>query len=242
MAETEPPHRSAFVLGLRDSLGMPALGPLSALTGYGVMAREEGLDLLQTLVSVAAIWAMPVLMGFAELVTSGSAPFLVLITLLAIAFRNLPMSMSAIPMIRKTPGFRWNQFLLAQLLSPMSWVQITVFGRQLEPADRMPYYVAFSLVVLFAGLFGAWIGHSLTVGLHPAIGLSLLLLTPLFVTMTMATSPKLSSRLALLRGGIGVPVFMQWDTDLGLMIGGLVFGTAGFLLARLRSKGTGAGS
>ena len=240
MAKTEPSGRSGFVLGLRDSLGMPALGPLAALTGYGVMAREAGLDLLLTMVSVAAIWAMPVLMGFAELVTSGGATLLVVITLLAIAFRNLPMSASAIPMIRKKRGFHWNQLLLAQLLSPMSWVQITVFGRQLEPADRMPYYVAFSLVVLAAGLFGAWIGHSLTVGLHPAIGLSLLLLTPLFVTMTMATSPKLSSRLALVSGGIGVPVLMHWDSEFGLVIGGFVFGTAGFLLARLGGKQQGS--
>ncbi len=215
---------------------MPMLGPIAALTGYGVMAREAGLDLLLTLVSVVTIWAMPVLMGFAELIASGSSPLLVLVTLLAIGFRNLPMAVSAIPMIRKRPGFQWNQILLAQLLSPMSWVQITIVGRKLEPAERMPYYVAFCLVLLVAALFGTWIGYEMTVGLHPAVGLSLLLLTPLFVAMTMATSPKLSSRLALVFGGIGVPLFMQWNSELGLIVGGLVFGTLGFLAARLRDR------
>ena len=241
-SDGEDRGRSGFLLGLRDSLGVPVLGPIAALTGYGVMAREAGLDLLLTLVSVATIWAMPVLMAFAELTASGGSPILVLVTLLAIGFRNLPMSLSAIPMIRRKPGFRWNQILLAQLLSPMSWVQITVFGRQLEPAKRLPYYVAFSLVVLAAGLFGAWIGFALTLGLPPAVGLSLLLLTPLFVTLMMATSPKLSSRLALVFGGVGVPVCMQWHSELGLIIGGFVFGTLGFMAARMRDRRGGSGA
>lgn len=121
---------------------------------------------------------------------------------------------------------------MGQLLSPTSWVQITVVGRQLKPPQRMPYYVAFSLMLLTAGLVGTWIGFSGTEGVHPAIGLSLLLLTPLFVLCTMATSPKLSSRLALVVGGLGVPVLMQWDSELGLILGGLIFGSLGFAVSR----------
>lgn len=232
-------HQRPFLLGLKDSIGMPAAGIVAALTGYGVMAREAGFDVALTLASVATIWAMPMLMAFAELASAGSGPLLVLVTLLAIGFRNLPMSISAIPMIRKKPGFHWSHIVMAQLLSPTSWVQITVVGRRLKVRDRMPYYVAFSLVLLSCSVLGAWIGHSVTEGLHPAIGLSLLLLTPLFVIMTMATAPKLSSRLALVLGGAGVPVCMQWDSELGLVLGGLAFGTAGFLASRLWRKTSG---
>ena len=231
MGSEDQPKRP-FLSGLRDSLGLPAIGLVAALTGYGVMAREAGLDLLVTLVSVATVWAMPPLMAFVELFAAGASPWIVLVTLVAIGFRNLPMAVSAIPMIRERPGFRWSQVLMAQLLSPTSWVQITVVGRRLKPADRMPYYVAFSLILLVCGMLGAWIGYAFTDGLHPAIGLSLLLLTPLFVMLTMATSPKLSSRLALVIGGVGVPVLMQWDSELGLVLGGLVCGTLGFLLTR----------
>lgn len=228
--------RSPILLGLRDSFGLPSLGICSALIGYGVMAREADLDIFLTLAAVLTIWAMPVLMGFVELVAAGSSPLLVFVTLLAIGFRNMPMSVSAIPMIRSGPGFRWSHILMAQLLSPTSWVQITIVGRSLKPQDRMPYYVAFSLMLLVSSLLGAWAGFSFADGLPPALGLSLLLLTPMFVTMTMATSPKLSSRLALVIGCIGVPILMQWDSELGLVLGGLLFGTLGFLLARVWEK------
>lgn len=235
MAPEDKPKRP-FLSGLKDSLGLPAIGLLAALTGYGVMAREAGLDLLVTLVSVATVWAMPPLMAFVELFAAGASPWIVLITMVAIGFRNLPMAVSAIPMIRERPGFRWSHVLMAQLLSPTSWVQITVVGRRLKPADRMPYYVAFSLILLSCGMLGTWIGYAFTEGLHPAIGLSLLLLTPLFVMLTMATSPKLSSRLALVIGGAGVPLFMLWDSELGLIVGGLVCGTLGFWLTRMVNR------
>ena len=232
MTKAANPRRHGFILGLKDCLGIPVVGITSALVGYGVMAREAGLDTTLTLISVLTIWAMPVLMGFVELVAAGSSPLLALIALLAIGFRNLPMAVSAMPMIREKPGFRWSQILFAQLLSPTSWVQIIIVGRQLEPASRMPYYMAFSLALLAFGMLGAWIGFALTKSLPTAIGLSLLLLTPMFVSLTMATSPKLSSKLALVLGAIGVPLFMLWDNELGLILGGFVFGTAGFLLAR----------
>ncbi|GAB4235279.1 MAG: hypothetical protein Kow0032_19700 [Methyloligellaceae bacterium] len=218
---------------------MPALGIVAALTGYGVMAREAGLDLLLTLLSVLTIWAMPVLMGFAELIANGSAPWLLFVSLLAIGFRNLPMSVSAIPMIRRGREFRWHHVAMAQLLSPTSWVQITVIGRNLEIEQRMPYYLAYSLLLLASGLLGTWIGYAVTQGLHPAIGLGLLLLTPLFVICTMATSPKRSSRLALILGCIAVPLTMEWIGGVGLIVGGVIFGTAGFALARLLEKNRG---
>lgn len=231
-----PKNSRTFLLGLKDSIGLPAIGLVAALTGYGVQAREAGLDQVLALVAVATVWAMPALMAFVELFAAGSSPWLVLVTLLVINIRNLPMAVSAVPMIRAEPGFRWHQILMAQLLSPTSWVQITVVGRSLEPAYRMPYYLGFSLMLLVCGLFGAWIGFSWTDGLDPAVGLSLLLLTPLFVILTMSTSPKRSSKLALVIGAVIVPALMLWDAEAGLMIGGLAGGTAGFLLGGVGNR------
>lgn len=222
-----------FLRGVRDSLGLPAAGLFAALAGYGVLARDAGLDFLLTFVSVVTIWAMPALMAFVELTSAGASPFLVLITLFVINVRNLPMAVSAIPMIRDRPGFRWSQIVMAQLLSPTSWVQISVVGLRLPPTHRMPYYAGFSLMLLTSGLIGAWIGFAHTEGLPRPLGLALLLLTPLFVLFTMATAPRLSSKLALVIGGLMVPQLMVWDPEIGLVLGGVAGGTAGFLLARL---------
>lgn len=225
-------RRNTILIGARDSVGLPALGIVSALSGYGVMARDAGLDLTITCVSVVTIWAMPSLMAFAELHSGGTALWAFFITLLVIGFRNMPMALSAIPMIRSRPGFHWHHVIMAQLLSPMAWVQITIVGRKFDPVDRMPYYLGFAATLLFYALLGTWIGHSWAAGLHPALGLALLLLTPLFVTLTMATSPKRESLLALAIGCVVVPLLMLYDPDLGLVAGGLIAGTLGYFLGR----------
>ncbi|MDH3580650.1 MAG: hypothetical protein OEM91_08495, partial [Hyphomicrobiales bacterium] len=71
-----PKYLNAFLLGLRDSIGLPAVGLIAALTGYGVQAREAGIDQILALVAVATVWAMPALMAFVELFAAGSSPWL----------------------------------------------------------------------------------------------------------------------------------------------------------------------
>ncbi len=235
---SERKKRHPFLRGLRDSFGLPALGLIAALTGFGVQAREAGLGLDLTFAAVATVWAMPALMSFVELFSAGSSPWLVLLTLLVINVRNLPMVVSVIPVIRSGPGFRWKYLMAAQLLSPTSWVQMMVIGRGLPAGDRLPYYTAFSGTLLSGGMLGTWVGYSWTTGLDPTIGKAFLLLTPLFVFLTMATAPKRSSRIGLIAGSVVVPVFMIWDPEMGLIFGGLFGGTLGFVLGRrLPTKG-----
>lgn len=219
-------------LGARDSLGPPTLGIFAALSGYAVMAREAGLDLTATIVSVATIWTMPALMAYTELLVTGAAVWAFFVALLVISVRNLPMALSAIPIIRRKPGFRWHHLMMAQLLSPTAWVQVTTVGRTIEPADRAPYYLGFASTLLLAGLLGTWIGYTWAARLHPALGVSLLLFTPLYIIFTMMTSRKRSSLLALLAGCMLVPPLMLYNAEFGLIAGGVTAGTIGFLLGR----------
>ena len=59
---------TVFLRGARDCFGVPALAISAALTGYGVMARDNGLDLSVTVVSVLSLWGLPAMMTYAELV------------------------------------------------------------------------------------------------------------------------------------------------------------------------------
>ena len=63
----------------------------AALTGYGVMARDNGLDLTVTVVSVLSLWGLPAMMTYAELVGASSGPVLMAVTIALINIRTLPM-------------------------------------------------------------------------------------------------------------------------------------------------------
>jgi len=231
----DPRLASPFLTGLRDCLGLPAIGLFAACCGYGVLARDTGLDLAVTLVLVGAVWAMPPLMAFVEVFAAGGGPWLIFATLAIINLRTLPMVVSTIPLIRTGHGFRWTHVVWAQLVSPTSWVQINVVGPAMPVAKRTPYFAGFGLLLLIGGLAGSWIGHAASGSLPPALGFGLLFLTPLFVLLTMATAPKFSSQASLILGCLALPALMAWDPQAGMVIGGIGAGTAGFFLGRLKS-------
>lgn len=223
---------SSFYTGVRDCFGVPALGLLAALLGYGVQAQASGIGLDITMVSVFAIWAMPVMMTYADTVARDGGPWLMLMAVMIVNLRTLPMVVAALPLIRTGRGFQWSQLIMAQLVSPTSWVQISVIGDQLPPADRRPYFVGFSLTLLAGGAVGAWLGYTQAAAMPLYVLAALLFLTPAFVLLTMATARRFSGHLALVIGGICVPVLMQWSADWGMLIGGVGAGTAGFLIGR----------
>jgi len=225
-----------FFLGVRDCFGVPALGLTAAVVGYGVQAQASGIGLELTMVSVFAIWAMPTMMTYADIVARDGGPWLMLVAVMIVNLRTLPMVVASLPLIRVGRGFQWSQLIMAQLVSPTSWVQISVIGDQLEPIDRRSYFVGFSLTLLSGGVVGAWLGYTQASEMPLYILAALLFLTPTFVLLTMATARRFSGHLALVVGGISVPVLMQWSADWGMLVGGAGAGTAGFLIGRRVNK------
>ena len=150
------------------------------------------------------------------------------------------MVVTAIPKVRTRPGIRWGADLtLAQLMSPTTWVHILVTSEQVPLEMRRRYFVAFSVTVLTAALFGAVVGYFGARSLPNAMQPALLLLTPLYLVLIMLSVRRLSSYLAFAAGAIAVPALMAWSVEWGLAIGGLGAGTAGFLLAGEHKKKTG---
>ncbi len=227
---------SPFFSGVRDCFGVPALGLTAAVLGYGVQAQASGIGLELTIVSVFAIWAMPVMMTYADTVARDGGPWLMLMAVMIVNLRTLPMVVAALPLIRVGRGFQWSQLVMAQLVSPTSWVQISVIGDQLAPTDRRPYFVGFSLTLLTGGVIGGWLGYTQAAAMPLYVLAALLFLTPAFVLLTMATARRFSGHMALVIGGIFVPVLMEWSADWGMLIGGVGAGTAGFLIGRRTSS------
>lgn len=217
--------------GFKAACGLPALGLFSALAGFGALTESGGMEFWMMMASVVLIWSMPALMTFSEvMVNSGgiSAMFI------AVAFanvRNIPMVVTALPMVRTVPGIRWLADLtLAQLMSPTTWIHILVTSSTVPLAGRRWYFTVFSITVLSAALAGGAAGYFGVNQLPAEVRPALLLLTPLYLTLIMLSVRKLTGYLSLALGAIFVPMLMTWSVEWGLAAGGLITGTAGFLL------------
>ncbi|MED5395215.1 MAG: AzlC family ABC transporter permease [Pseudomonadota bacterium] len=222
----------AFISGVKDCAGLPAVALASALIGYGAIARESGLDLAATVLSVLTIWALPPLITFTEVYASGGGPLVMLTAILIVNMRTLPLVVAALPLIRHETGLRVKHFLYGQLISPSSWAQLQIKGFELAPQDRESYFVGFGLLLLAGGVIGAAFGFTYVGDMPQPIALSLLLLTPLFVCMIMTVANSRSDDWAVFLGVVAVPAAMEWSHSWGMLIGGVGAGTAGFVIGR----------
>ena len=226
--------------GLKAAFGMPAMGLFCALASFGALTEAIGIELWVMIASVLLIWSMPALMAFNEMMVTMSGVWAMVIAIAFANVRNVPMVVTAIPMVRTRPGIRWGADLtLAQLMSPTTWVHILATSDQVPLEMRRRYFVAFSITVLTAALLGAVVGYFGVQSLPKALQPTLLLLTPLYLVLIMLSVRRLSSYLAFAAGAVAVPALMTWSMEWGLAIGGLGAGTVGFLLAGEHKKKAG---
>ena len=213
------------------------MGLFCALASFGALTETVGLELWVMIASVLLIWSMPALMAFNEIMVTMSGVWAMAVAVAFANIRNVPMVVTAIPMVRTQPGIRWGaDIALAQFMSPTTWVHILVTSEQVPLELRRRYFMAFSVTVLTAALLGAVLGYFGVRSLPNAAQPALLLLTPLYLVLIMLSVRRWSSYLAFAAGAVAVPALMTWSVEWGLVFGGLGAGTLGFLLAGEHKK------
>ena len=120
-------------------------------------------------------------------------------------------------------------YALVHLLSLNPWAVGQRAFPQIAPRLRWLWYLVFAGVCMSAGLLGTALGW-LGVGAMPeAVAMGLVFLKPLYIDR-----PTLA---ALLLGAVTGPLVYLVLPDWGLLVTGLVAGTAGFLVGeRLRRR------
>ena len=219
-----------FRAGIKAAAGVPAAGLFVALLGYGIMTQSVGMDFSVMVAAVMLIWSMPSLMTFSELLASDAGLWTVFAAVMFANLRNIPMIVTALPLVRTERRLRWKDLLFAHFLSPTGWVHVLVHAPTMELKSRRLFFLAFSLTIFVSALFGAWFGYFGLGDIAAELRISLLLLTPLYLLLIMVSVRKLSGYLALGLGAFCVPWLMQWSVEWGIALGGIGAGTLGFVL------------
>ncbi|MEQ8709486.1 MAG: AzlC family ABC transporter permease [Rhodospirillales bacterium] len=225
--------RSGWWQGLTDAVRAPGIALGAALVGYGAQAATNGLDVTAMLAAALLIWALPPMMAFTELYSAGASVSALIISIGLINVRALPMIVATLPLVHGGTGFRLWHLLLAQVSSPTSWAQMELMHGELQQHQRAPYYFGFCAILITFGLVGSLIGFFLVDDVPTALRLAALFLTPFFVLLMMGTAKRRPGQAAGICGAIGVPVCIDLIPDFGMIVGGLLFGTVGYLAGSL---------
>ena len=230
------PH-SYYWKGLRD--GAPFVlvaGPFGML--FGVLATEAGLNLTETMVLTATVFAGAAQLTALQLMQENAPTFIVLASALAVNLRMAMYSASLTPFLGHAP--LWQRAFAAYLTVDQSYA-CSIVRFETEPdltvSQRMRYFMgsvtlvtaAWYTFTLVGALLGARIPESWALDFALPITF-LAMVTPMLRTSAHVVAALVSIAVALLAAGL--------PYNLGLMVAGLAGMIAGARMELvLRKKG-----
>lgn len=227
------PHTPAWRLGASEAFGVPAAVLASGFIGYGALAADAGYSVWMTTFSTFVMWALPGQLVLHELYGMGASWFAIVLAVALTAVRFLPMAMTLMPLLRHPRHPAWQLYAAAHFMSMTSWAVGMRRCEALRREDRLAYLVAFSATCWAACLVTGVVGYFAGGLLPAAVRLGLVFLTPLyFLCILVGDARTRMARIALACGAVSGPVLQRVDAQWGLLLAGLLAGTAAYLVQR----------
>lgn len=226
--------RAAFVRGIREFPVVPGVILLSAVMGFGALARDTGTDLGVAVFSTATIFALP---GQVVLLNEQAQGATVLASALAVmltATRLLPMSVVLAPYLRGSRLPAWVLVVAIHFCAVTLWVTGMRRLPEIAPAERLPYYLGSAIPLYVLALATTTLGYLIAGEVSPLIAAALFFLTPIYFVLSMIQSAarSLTDKLAIVLGLLLGPLFAIWTPGFDLLLAGVIGGGAAFAVGR----------
>lgn len=222
-----------IVYGASGITGLPALVLMSAMVGFGGLARESGLTLGQAVFATFGIWALPSMIVMVGGIVAGLG---IVPTALAVALASVrftPMVMSLVPEMRAPRTRPLTLYLLAHFVAITAWVHTTSRFDRVPREHRTAFFGGFAIALTTLSTILVGVVHQVAAGLPALLAIGLVFLTPIyFLTSLWANARVPSDRPALLIGLALGPLAHWLVPSLGLLLSGIVGGTIAFWWSR----------
>jgi predicted branched-subunit amino acid permease len=229
--------RTGFRNGVRDAFGPAAAVMTAGFIGFGALASDSGIPYWVAALATALMWALPGQIILAEMVAAKAGAVAIVLAVWVSAVRFLPTGMSIMPMLRFERRELLKKLLVAQFVASTSWVLSMRHFPTMPEAERAPWLVGFGTVCTTQGIVLCGIGY-LLVGVVPAeIQAGLVYVTPIYFLLLMFGDIRSRTMgVAVTCGVIAVPLAHLMTPHWSLLVGGMVGGTAAYLVLRLQRQ------
>jgi predicted branched-subunit amino acid permease len=223
----------AFLHGVRETPLIPPFILCLTFLGFGALASETGISLLNTLFMAVFIFALPGQVVLVDEMARGASVVTAAIAVTATAVRLLPMTVSLLPVIRDRTGPKWLEFLVAYFVAITYWVEAMRRTPRHPRPLRAAYTLGIAAALVLASSIGAAGGFLLAANVPRPVAAALLFLTPMYFLLSLVASSRSRADLLPIAAGLGFgPVLHLAVPDWDLLLTGLVGGTLSFAATR----------
>lgn len=219
-------------MGVLATFGMPFWMILASMMGFGSMVRDSGLDVGIAVGASLGVWGLPGQVAMTELYAIG-APLIAILAASSMAnMRFMPMAVVMLPLFNGDDRAQRWRYALAHMMSVNVWTLTMHRAPGLALMDRLPFYLGVSLTAMSAGAIGAVLGYVLAGTMPFFVVVGLVFLNPAYFVFVFSSVSQRNCIFAVVLGAIMGPLMHMVSPDWGVVVTGVVAGTAAFYLDR----------
>ena len=225
-------NRQAVFAGIKNAFGIPALLLISAMTGFGSLAQEQGFSIYMSILSTILIWGLPGQVVHVELYGMGAPLIAVALGVSGVNARFMPMTISMMPIFDGSKHNRkWNYFI-AHMISINTWAEMLKRKDEINVDLRVAYFLGFSFTCMFAGIIGVLQGYLLFEYMPKTVSICLVFLVPIYFGLIMSNTKHLPFLLSFVLGCVLGPFINIFTQEWSLILAGLISGSTAYFVRK----------
>jgi len=229
----------AFIRGVVSTPSVPVLVVTITFIGFGALARDLGLDVLQAMFISATVFALPGQVVLASEIAKGTGLAAVAFAVTLTSVRLLPMSFTLFPVMRSKNTPRWLEYLLCHFSAITVWIEAMRQLPTLPRRLRVAYFSGFISAMMVVLLTATMTGSLLAAEAPPPVAAGMVFLTPIYFFLSLIeTARNTADKWAVAIGVVLGPALYQILPGLDLFLTGFIGGTISYgLMKWLNGRG-----
>ena len=215
----------------------PAIALGCCMIAIGVLLKNLGFNLQESVFSTFLTYALPGSLVMAESILVGASLVNIFLAVWLVNARLYPMTVSLMPLLIHENQPRWKYYLSCHFVAVSAWLIMKSNYQLINKEYRIDYWIGVGIATLSISIIGTIIGFLSSDYLNKDMMIGLAIVNPVYFTCMMVSAMKtIQITLSVILGAILGSLFFLLSPEWSILFGGFIAGTIAFFIGELNVK------
>ena len=210
--------------------GSPAIALGASFIAIGVLLKNLGFSIQESIFSTFLTYALPGSLVMAESMLVGASLVNIFLAVWLVNARLYPMTVALMPLLMHQDQPRWKYYLSCHFIAVSSWLIMKDNYKEIEKENRIDFWIGIGTATWFVAIISTIIGYIASDFFNKDILIGLTILNPIyFICMMLGAMKTTQITVSIALGTILGPIFYFLSPEWCILFGGFTAGTIAFL-------------
>ena len=215
----------------------PAIALGCCFVAIGVLLKNLGFNIQESIFSTLLIYALPGSLVMAESLLVGASLLNIFLAVWLVNARLYPMTVSLMPLLMHKSQPRWKYYLSCHFIAVSAWLIMKSRYQSVEKKHRIDFWIGIGTATWSVAILGTLIGFLSADFLNKDMMIGLAIVNPVyFMCMMVGAMKTIQVSLSVILGAILGPLFFFISPEWSILYGGFSAGTIAFFIGELNVK------